>query len=390
MSEVSTLLFPGNKIIFEDSAFPHELAIERVGFLCVDSAAYADQCHPGANVEERLPKHNRSFVFWRHDTQGNSPVTDEFGVDRYIATKKGGVIDQPEVRRVPYERDGFQINCLQNGRDAFDSIVKSKHLRTLGIPMEWVFAASYPGMLPDPRPADDVHVPLLTIPDFIKAVPADATEMNYSLLVEQLLEGVAASDYRPLETYRLHKSEFRLWDLVVQPPRGIGKDVFIDLLIRDLAPTFVEKGYIESASDIRHHERAPLLTDYFKYCFAEELGKAVWELHRKGFRHHFLHGGNVNLAAELVDSDSVTGPFPWTPDVKGTPKESLKDFARIGIDLIAGMAGFANIVEMSDEKFGYFAADCLYEFVDSYAGRDTTLRNGLMKLVMTLHESHNS
>ncbi len=318
---IQTFVLPETKRVFEDPHAPQELLEAAVGFMCVNELVRPETLMPGLHAETRNQHHHRSFVFDRRPR--DDPITDQYGEAYFVASAKGAVIDNPKVEPYDYERYGFRIYGLQEGKDALDAITKSQYLRSLGVQIEWVYAADHPTKFPNIFTSDASAPPLLSRRLFMHALEAvyhSRTTYGYKPLTTQMRQDL--NEFSPFVTHRLQKSALRPWDLDA-PASTAARLHFIDAAIRDILPTYSDFTHDYTPQLHTRAQKNEFIENYFLHIFAPQLGRNIAKLHEYGFKHGYLHCGNVSLAGELVDSESVQGAFPWIQTPKTFSTEEL-------------------------------------------------------------------
>ncbi len=109
-------------------------------------------------------------------------------------------------------------------------------------------------------------------------------------------------------------------------------DATIAAIFEDLAPTLVELGLFDEGHslDIKPRAQADILRNYFDDHFTSRLAETLGYFWYRGFQHGFLHWGNVSFAAEIMDTESIKGPFPradYPESVRLVP--DFRDLSRI-------------------------------------------------------------
>ncbi len=166
------VVFPDISLIYTDEATPPEaFDSAKIGFIVDDP----DQAKLGVVVEDHMihrpsPYHRRSFVYWRHDGVPSSAPTDNFGHRYFSASCKGAEYKNPYAEYLTYETDGYRVNGLQHPLDAMSSIAKSHYLRSIGVRVEWVFAAAQANVLPDPQALPDHERSLMPVADIMEGL----------------------------------------------------------------------------------------------------------------------------------------------------------------------------------------------------------------------------
>ena len=272
-------------------------------------------------------------------------------------------MDEPHIEDSSYETDGMRIFGLQHPHDALQSILKSTLLRSLGISTEWVFAAFHPTAYPSPQKSTHASAPLLSVRTFMEGLPAYKT-MGKALFESPEEMQQVASQIEPMVTFRLMRSGLRLADFskLYEYNRYSFPQNELDMVFSDICQLLHALGegaldYTLSDADKKWH-----IGKYFTALFPAMLGRTVKAFHRHGLAHNYLHGGNVTLHGEIVDTESITGNLPWLTKnesdythiaQKGDVQRFRRDFvdALSSLEHIVGHLWISKAVSVFDEAY---------------------------------------
>ncbi len=259
-------------------------------------------------------------ILWRIDAKGVGFIKPETYVSNKHDIKPGDLAGYPEVHMSPYCREtpwGYDSLGLFDERMAGTTVKKAEELSRLGMRVE-TFAAYYR--------LNTVHVggetitvkelKRRTIEDFkeqakeVRAVAANARRNGASpeevetikARAKRLLEHEQdlRQNFEPVIAIRLMRSVFRIRDL--QDGTRDQKRIMIEEAVAAL----------QAESRLLHGVESPIRLDTMEGCdaylkqLADWFGQGLGVLFRTGQSHIFLHMGNLSLAGEIVDLDSVT------------------------------------------------------------------------------------
>ncbi|MBP7134052.1 hypothetical protein KBA73_02445 [Patescibacteria group bacterium] len=259
-------------------------------------------------------------ILWRVDTKGAGFIKPETYVSKKHEIESGDLAGYPEVHMTPYSKEtpwGYDSLGLFDERMAGTTVKKAEELSRLGMRVE-TFAAYYR--------LKTVHVggetitieelKRRTIEDFKEQateVKAEATRLRRDggtpKEIEELKERAKTllghekdlrENFEPVIAIRLMRSIFRIRDL------EDGTHEQARIMIEEAVAA------LQAESRLLHGVESPIRLDtmdgrdaYLKQL-GDWFGEGLGVLFRTGQSHLFLHMGNLSLAGEIVDLDSVT------------------------------------------------------------------------------------
>lgn len=137
--------------------------------------------------------------------------------------------------------------------------------------------------------------------------------------------GDALTTFKPGVMYRAMATNTRIFDLVAFEDKGV-KQAELEFAIIARQANNLGDLTVKDEIDALDPERPFDQATYAHVLLPNIVGEYVARMHNAGVAHRYLHPGNITLAGEIVDLDSVVGASLGLGDEEPTPDQLAEDY----------------------------------------------------------------
>lgn len=258
----------------------------------------------------------------------NNFTIDEFGNHYNAVSIKGGLCQRPTISVSGSEPNGLKVYGMQDASVFKRTRQASRFLRENGILAEYVCMQARPKYFPmvgGGRDSKNMAVaPLVAFKRHILSL-SEKNRPGVSRYINDRLTGLRLG-----LTVRSFMTPVRVEDicLLSEQMMSVYLRQTIDSLHKRRTSHYPTLELVRELNpDNESHQQI-----YVSTLLSQLIGEGYSALHNLGVVHTYPHEGNITLAAEIVDTDSLKGQGLFDDDDKVSPVNILTDLLR----LIAG------------------------------------------------------
>ncbi|MBP9864473.1 hypothetical protein KBC54_03435 [Patescibacteria group bacterium] len=242
----------------------------------------------------------RHHVFCQFDIKGGGFLFPEQHESKKVGVQAGELAGYPEAHLYPNSPEtpwGYDALGLMDERMANGAIQRAEQLSVLGMRVEGIAAV----FRTDRIMVRGVEVPVTEFKreaiERMRQLAKDESDPDEKQRYREMVKDIKEM-FEPVIMIRLMRSIFRLRDL---------KDATSEQRQQMLKEACQNVNYEQEALGLPERLSVETSEGMMKFIefISEWYGRNIGMLHGGGFTHEFLHMGNLTLAGEIVDLDSV-------------------------------------------------------------------------------------